>query len=95
MSWRSKEMVPEIQDMTMQSRRRHAGFASTGRSVGEDVAVEGVATKNEKLVPPSSVGGGVGVEDDSDQGLDVRVPGDLKVEVGNHGVVRATRGSNT
>jgi hypothetical protein len=64
--------------------------ASTGRSVGVDVAVESVAAKNkEKLVPPSSVGGGVGVEDDGDQGLDVRDPGGLKVEVGDHGVVRA------
>jgi hypothetical protein len=36
-------------------------------SVGEDEAVESVAAKNEeKLVPPSSVGGGVGVEDDGD-----------------------------
>jgi hypothetical protein len=65
-------------------------------SVGEDVAVESVAAKNEeKLVPPSSVGGGVGVEDDCDQGLDVRDPGGLKVEVGDHGVVRAARGSST
>jgi hypothetical protein len=64
--------------------------ASTGRSVGVDVAVESVAAKNEeKLVPPSSVGGGVGVEDDGDQGLDVRDPDGLKVEVGDHGVVRA------
>jgi hypothetical protein len=69
--------------------------ASTGRSVGEDVAVERVAAKNEKLVPPSSVGGGVGVEYDGDQGLDARDPGVLKVEVGDHGVVRATRGSST
>jgi hypothetical protein len=69
---------------------------STGRSVGEYVAVESVAAKNEKkLVPPSSVGGGVGVEDDSDHGLDVRDSGGLKVEVGDHGVVRGTRGSNT
>jgi hypothetical protein len=60
------------------------------------VAVESVAAKNkEKLVPPSSVGGGVGVEDDSDQVLDVRDPGGLKVEVGDHGVIRATRGSST
>jgi hypothetical protein len=34
MSWRSKEMVPEIQEMTMQSRRRHAGSrARAGVSV--------------------------------------------------------------
>jgi hypothetical protein len=59
------------------------------------VAVESVATKDEKLVPPSSVGVGVGVEDDGDEGLDVRDPGGLKVEVGYHGVVRATRGSST
>jgi hypothetical protein len=70
--------------------------ASTGRSVGEDVAIERVAATNEeKLVPPSSVGGGVGVEYDGDQGLDVQDPGGLKVEVGDHGVVRATRGSST
>jgi hypothetical protein len=69
--------------------------ASTDRSVEEDVAVEGVAAKNEELVPPSSVGGGVGVEDDGDQGLDVRDPGGLKVEVGDHGVVRVTRGCST
>jgi hypothetical protein len=68
--------------------------ASTGRSVGEDMAVESVAAKNEKLVPPSSVGGGVGVEYDGDQSLDVRDPGGLKVEVGDHGVVRATRVSS-
>jgi hypothetical protein len=43
MSWRSKEMVPEIQDMTMQSPSR---VTSTDRSVGEDLAVEGVAVKN-------------------------------------------------
>jgi hypothetical protein len=68
---------------------------STGRSVGEDVAVESVAAKNEeKLVPPSSVGGGVGVEYDGDQSLDVRDPGSLKVEVGDHGIVRATRVSS-
>jgi hypothetical protein len=60
------------------------------------VAVESIAAKNEeKLVPPSSVGSGVGVEDDGDQGHDVRDPGGLKVEVGDHGVVRATRESST
>jgi hypothetical protein len=98
---RSAHDVPEIQgdgprdprhdDAVAASPRR---VASTGRSVGEDVAVESVAAKNEeKLVPPSSVGSGVGVEDDGDQGHDVRDPGGLKVEVGDHGVVRATRGS--
>jgi hypothetical protein len=67
--------------------------ASTGGSVGEDVTVKSVAVKNKKkLVLPSSVGGGFGVED---EGLDVRNPGGLKVEVGDHGVVRATRGSST
>jgi hypothetical protein len=94
--------VPEIQgdgprdpghdDAVAASPRR---VASTGRSVSEDVAVEHVAAKNEKLVPPSSVGCGVGVEDDDDEGLDVRDPDGLKVEVGDHGVVRATRGSST
>jgi hypothetical protein len=80
-------------DAVMASPRR---VASTGRSVGEDVAVESVMTKNEeKLVPPSSVGGGVGVKDDSDQVLDVRDPDGLKVEVGDHGVVHATQGSST
>jgi hypothetical protein len=60
------------------------------------VVVEGVAAEREEnLVPPSSVGGGVGVEEDGDQVLDVRDPGDLKVEVGNHGVVRATQESST
>jgi hypothetical protein len=83
---------PGHDDAVAASPRR---VTSTGRSVGEDVAVESVAAKNEKLVPPSSVGGGVGVEDDSDEGLDVRDPGGLKVEVGDHGVVRATRGSST
>jgi hypothetical protein len=66
-----------------------------GRSVSENVAVKSVAVKNEeKLVPPSSLGGG-GVEDDGDEGLDVQDPDGLKVEVGDHGVVRATRGSST
>jgi hypothetical protein len=61
-------------------------------SVGEDVGVEGVATEREEnLVPPVSVGGGGGVEEDGDQVLDVRDPGGLKVEVGDHGVDRATR----
>jgi hypothetical protein len=70
--------------------------ASTGRSVGEDVAVESVAAENEEnLVPPSSLGGGGGVEEDGDQVHDVRDPGGLKVEVGDHGVVRSTRGSST
>jgi hypothetical protein len=67
--------------------------ASTGRSVEEDVAVESVAAEGEvNLVPPSSVGGGGGVEEEGDQVLDVRDPGGLKVEVGDLGVVRATRG---
>jgi hypothetical protein len=67
-----------------------------GRSVREDVAVEEVVTKNEKnLVPPSSVGGRGGVEEDGDQVLDVRDLGGLKVEVGDHRVIRATRGSST
>jgi hypothetical protein len=35
MSWRSKEMVPEIQDMTMQSRRRHAGSRARTRVAAE------------------------------------------------------------
>jgi hypothetical protein len=65
-------------------------------SVGEDVAVENVATENEEnLVPPSSVGGGGGAKEDGDQVLDVRDPDGLKVEVGDHGVIRATRGSTT
>jgi hypothetical protein len=60
------------------------------------VAVESVVAKNEeKLFPPLSVRGGVGVEDNGDQVLDVRDPSGLKVEVGDHGVVRATRGSCT
>jgi hypothetical protein len=60
------------------------------------VAVERVATKNEeKLVPPSSVEGGVGVKYDSDQGLDVRDIVGLRVEVGDHGVIRATLWSST
>jgi hypothetical protein len=84
---------PGHDDAIATSPRR---VASTGRSVGEDVAVKRVAAKNEeKLVPPSSVGGGVGIEYDGDQGLDVRDPSGLKVEVGDHGVVRATRGSST
>jgi hypothetical protein len=84
---------PGHDDAVAASPRR---VVSTGRSVGEDVAVESVAAKNEeKLVPPSSVGGGVGVEYDGDQGLDVRDPGGLKVEAGDHGVVRATWGSST
>jgi hypothetical protein len=84
---------PGHDDVVAASPRR---FASTGGSVGEDMAAESVAAKNEeKLVPPSSVGGGVGVEDDGHQVLDVRDPGGLKVEVGDHGVVRATRGSST
>jgi hypothetical protein len=84
---------PGHDDAVAASPRR---VASTGRSVGEDVTVESVAAKNEeKLAPPSSVGGGVGVEDDGDQGLDARDPGGLKVEVGDHGVVRATWGSST
>jgi hypothetical protein len=37
----------------------------------------------------------LGVEDDGHQVLDVRDLDGLKVEVGNHGVVRATRGSST
>jgi hypothetical protein len=41
-----------------------------GRSVGEDVVVKDVAAKNEEnLVPPSSVGGEIGVEEDGDQVL--------------------------
>jgi hypothetical protein len=84
---------PGHDDAVAASPRR---VPSMGRSVGEDVAVESVAAKNEeKLVRPSSVGGGVGVEYDGDQGLDVGDPGGLKVEVGDHGVVRATRGPNT
>jgi hypothetical protein len=56
---------PGHDDVVATSPRR---VASTGRSVREDVAVKSVAAKNEeKLVPPSSVGGAVGVEDDSDQ----------------------------
>jgi hypothetical protein len=70
-------------------------IASTSKSVGEDVAVENVAVENEEnLAPPSSVGGGGGVVEDSVQVLDVRDPGGLEVEVGDHGVVRATRGSS-
>jgi hypothetical protein len=60
------------------------------------VVVESVAAKNEEnLVPPSSAGGRGRVEDDDDQVLDVRDRGGLNVEVGDHGVVRATRGSST
>jgi hypothetical protein len=60
------------------------------------VAVESVAAENEEnLVPPSSVGGGGGVKEDGDQVLDVRDPDSLKVEVGDHGIVRATRASST
>jgi hypothetical protein len=84
---------PGHEDAVAASPRRVAG---TGRSVGEDVAVEDVAAKNEeKLVPPLSVGGRGGVEEDGDQVLDVRDPGGLKVEVGDHGVILATRGSST
>jgi hypothetical protein len=84
---------PGHDDAVAASPRR---VASTGRSVAEDVAVESLATKNEeKLVPPPSVGGGVGVEYDGDEGLDVRDLDGLKVEVGDHGVVHATRGSST
>jgi hypothetical protein len=86
---------PGHDDAVAASPRRVVG---TGGSVGEDVTVKSVAAKNEeKLVPPSSVGGGggVGVEDDGDEGLDVRNPGGMKVEVGDHGVVRATRGFST
>jgi hypothetical protein len=55
---------PGHDDAVAASPRR---VASTGRSVGEDVVVESIATKNEeKLVPPSSVGGGVGVEYNGD-----------------------------
>jgi hypothetical protein len=80
-------------DVVAASPRR---VASTGRSVGEDVTVESVAAENkENLAPPSSIGGGGGVEEDVDQVLDVRDPGGLKVEVGDHGVIRATRGSST
>jgi hypothetical protein len=81
---------PGHDDAVAASPRR---VASTGRSVGEDVTVEGVAAKNEeKLIPPSSVGGGVGVEDDGDQGLDVLDPGGLKVEVGTMGLSVPPRG---
>jgi hypothetical protein len=54
---------PGHDDVVAASPRR---IASTGRTIGEDVAVESVAAKNKKLVPPSSVGGGVGVENDGD-----------------------------
>jgi hypothetical protein len=65
-------------------------------SVGEYVGVEGVAAEREENpVPHSSVGGGGGVEEEGNQVLDVRDPVGLKVEVGDHGVVCATRGSNT
>jgi hypothetical protein len=68
---------------------------NTGRSVGEDVVVESVAAENEEnLVPPSSVGG-VGVEEDDHQILDVWDPSGLKVEVGDHEVICATRVSST
>jgi hypothetical protein len=68
--------------------------ASSGWSVGEDVAVESVATERENLVPPVTLGGG-GVEEDFDQVLDVRDPGGLKVEVGDQWVDSATQGSST
>jgi hypothetical protein len=84
---------PGHDDAVAASPRR---VSNAGRSVGEDVAVESVAAKSEEnLVPPSSIEGRGGVEDDGDQVLDVRDRGSLKVEVGDHGVVRATRGSST
>jgi hypothetical protein len=60
MSWRSREMGDPGHDDAVAALPRRV--ASTGRSVGEDVAVESVAAKNEEnLVPPSSIGGGDGV----------------------------------
>jgi hypothetical protein len=44
------------------------------------VAVEGIAVESEDLVPPASIGGGVGVEKDGDQVLDVRDPDNLKIK---------------
>ena len=59
-------MVPKIQDMAMLSRRSHH-VPRLDRRVEKDVVVEGVAAEGEEdLVPPASVGGGRGVEEDGD-----------------------------
>ena len=60
------------------------------------MVVEGVAAEGEEdLVPPAPVGGGRGVEEDLDQGLDVLDAGGLKVELGDHGIGRVEPGSRT
>ena len=57
-----------------------------GRAVGEDVVVEGVVLEGEKeKVPPASVGGEGGVQEDRHQGPDVLNAGGLGKEVGDDG----------
>ena len=87
-------MVPKIQDRATLSRRSHV--TCLDRRVDEDVVVEGVAAEGEEdLVPPATIGGGRGVEEDGDQGPDVLDAGGLEVELGDHGVGRVVPGSRT
>ena len=60
------------------------------------MVVEGVAAEGEgDLVPPASVGGERGVEEDGDQGPDVLDAGGLKVKLGDHEVGRVVLGSRS
>jgi hypothetical protein len=57
-----------------------------GRSVEEDVVLEGEAADSEQeLLAPSSVRAGGGIEDDGDEAADVLNSGGLGVEVQNGG----------
>ena len=60
------------------------------------MVVEGIAAEGEQdLVPPASVGGGRGVEEDGDQSPDVLDAGGLEVELGDHEVGRVVPGSRS
>uniref|UniRef100_J3MEI3 CAAX prenyl protease 2/Lysostaphin resistance protein A-like domain-containing protein n=1 Tax=Oryza brachyantha TaxID=4533 RepID=J3MEI3_ORYBR len=55
----------------------------------EDVIIEGIAAEGEEdLVSPATVGGGRGVEDDGDRGLDVLDADHLEVELSDHRITR-------
>jgi len=88
MSWRSRERVPKIQDMTTVAAQP-CRVPRRNRRVEEDVIVEGVATEAEEdLIPPAPVGGRRKVKDDGNQGPDVLDPSGLEVELGDHRIGR-------
>src|SRR6185437_14610680 len=78
-------MVPKIQDMATLSRRSHT---TSRASIGVARRTWSSRAEGEDLVPPASVVGGRGVEEDGDQGPDVLDAGGLEMELGDHGVGR-------